>query len=1078
MIRAALKKPFTILVLFAGLLLFSILAIRTIPIDIFPKLNLPVIYVIEQYGGMSAQQMEGFFATRMQDQFLYVNGIKNIESKNIQGLSLIKLTFYESTNMAEASAQVALQVNRTMAFFPPGALPPQVIRFDASSLPVGELVFSSKTRNLADIFDLAMTRIRPLFATIPGLTAPPPFGSNARTVLININPEKLLAYNLSPDEVVNAITKNNAMTPSGNLRVGNIMYVTSVNSLEDSVGQFGDIPIKSNGSSTIFVKDVARVEDGADITVDYALVNGKRSVYMPIVKTPDASTLTVVNMLKERIPEMKSLLPADVDVSYQFDQSVFVINSAKSLMTEGILGAILTGLTVLLFLRDWRSSIVVIITIPISILGAVFFLNLAGQTINIMTLSGLSLAIGILVDQATVTIENIHQHLEMGKSKKRAILDACLEVAFPELLILLCILAVFAPSFIMVGVPKAMFLPLSLSIGFAMIVSYVAAQTLVPVLSNKLLKTERYQYHHNQLHAHAGEALDEQEDLQVMEHMDEDKEHRKEDGFFQRLKLALARRLEKWMPKRKVVVLIYLVLGLTGAGTCFVIIGKDLLPLSNVGQLQLRLREPDGTRLAVTESATKGVLGILDSTVDHHIEITSAYIGLVPSSFGASNLYIFNSGTQEAVIQVELNKSFKGKVEDLKEKLRHNILQRYPELHLSFEPIELTAKIMSQGASTPIEVDIAGKDIKEIEAYADKLVDTLKNISFLRDAQIVQPLKYPVVNIVVDRERLSLMGLTLENITKSITDVTSSSRFTDKNLWLDHKNSYTYQTQVEVPEYMMNSVEQLKGSPLIQGQMRPVLEDVASINIDTLPGEYDRSGPRRFVTVSANTHEKDLGSATAAVQKAINSLGTPPPGLVPEIKGMSSLLTETLGSLQSGLLAAIIVILLLLSANYQSFGTAICVLSTVPAVLLGSMLILLATGATLNLQSYMGIIMSIGVSVANALLIVTNAERLRIEYKDPFKAAIVSASMRLRPILMTSTAMIVGMIPMASGLGESGGQTAPLGRAVIGGLAASTFAALLIVPLVYGWIQQKKTFNTLSLLPEDDESEQKNNKEK
>ena len=430
------------------------------------------------------------------------------------------------------------------------------------------------------------------------------------------------------------------------------------------------------------------------------------------------------------------------------------------------------------------------------------------------------------------------------------------------------------------------------------------------------------------------------------------------------------------------------------------------------------------------------------------------------------------------MIQVELNKSFKGKVEDLKEKLRHNILQRYPELHLSFEPIELTAKIMSQGASTPIEVDIAGKDIKEIEAYADKLVDTLKNISFLRDAQIVQPLKYPVVNIVVDRERLSLMGLTLENITKSITDVTSSSRFTDKNLWLDHKNSYTYQTQVEVPEYMMNSVEQLKGSPLIQGQMRPVLEDVASINIDTLPGEYDRSGPRRFVTVSANTHEKDLGSATAAVQKAINSLGTPPPGLVPEIKGMSSLLTETLGSLQSGLLAAIIVILLLLSANYQSFGTAICVLSTVPAVLLGSMLILLATGATLNLQSYMGIIMSIGVSVANALLIVTNAERLRIEYKDPFKAAIVSASMRLRPILMTSTAMIVGMIPMASGLGESGGQTAPLGRAVIGGLAASTFAALLIVPLVYGWIQQKKTFNTLSLLPEDDESEQKNNKEK
>jgi multidrug efflux pump subunit AcrB len=1053
MIRAALKRPFTILVLFGGLLLFSIMALRSIPIDIFPKLNLPVIYVIEQYGGMSAGQMEGFFATRMQDQFLYVNGMKNIESKNIQGLSLIKLTFYPSTDMAEASAEVALQVNRTMAFFPPGALPPQVIRFDASSLPVGELVFSSKTRSLADIFDLAMTRIRPLFATIPGLTAPPPFGSNARTVIINIDPQKLLSFNLSPDEVVDAIVKNNAMTPSGNLRVGKIMYVTTLNSLEDSIRQFGEIPIKSNGSSSIFVKDVAKVEDGADIAVDYALVNGKRSVYMPIVKTPDASTLTVVNMLRDRIPEMRSLLPADVKVDYEFDQSVFVINAAKSLMTEGILGAVLTGLTVLLFLRDWRSSLVVIITIPVSIMGAVFFLNLAGQTVNIMTLSGLSLAIGVLVDQATVTIENIHQHLEMGKTKKLAILDACLEVAFPELLILLCILAVFAPSFIMEGVPKAMFLPLSLSIGFAMIVSYVAAQTLVPVLSNKLLKVDKYQSSPDNF------------------------KHNEKEGFLVRIKHTLTSRLEKWMPKRKRVVLIYLVIAFSGAGICFVVIGKDLLPVSNVGQLQLRIREPDGTRLTVTEAATKGVLDILDSTVDHHISISSAYVGLVPSSFGTSNLYIFNSGTQEAVIQLELDKKYKVNVEDLKEKIRHNILKQYPELHLSFEPIELTAKIMSQGASTPIEVEVAGKNMKDIEQYADMLVDTLKKISVLRDVQIAQPLKYPVVNIKVDRERLSLMGLTMDDIAKSITDVTSSSRFTNKNLWLDHKDSYTYQTQVEVPEYMMTSVEALKASPLKQGQMRPVLEDVASISVDTLPGEYDRSGPRRFVTVSANTYKKDLGSATAVVQKALNSLGTPPVGLVPKIKGMSSLLTETLNSLQTGLLAAVVVIFILLAANYQSFGTAICVLATVPAVLLGSLLMLLLTGATLNLQSYMGIIMSIGVSVANALLIVTNAEKLRFDFKDSFKAAIVSAGLRLRPILMTSAAMIVGMIPMASGLGESGDQTAPLGRAVIGGLAASTISALLMVPLVYGWVQQKKSFETLSLLPEDEVTEQNNNKE-
>ena len=1068
MIRAALKRPITILVLFMGLLLFSILAVKTISIDIFPKLNLPVIYVIEQYGGMSAEQMEGFFATRMQDQFLYVNGVKSISSKNIQGLTLIKLTFYDNTDMAEASAQIALQVNRTMAFFPPGALPPQVVRFDASSLPVGELVFSSKTRPLPEIFDLAITRIRPLFSTIPGLTAPPPFGSNARTVVINVNPERLRTYNMSPDEVVDAITRNNVMTPSGNLRVDSTMLITSINSLEGKVKHFEDIPIKSNGSTILFVRDVAKVEDAADITVDYALVNGKRSVYTPVVKTPDASTMQVVHDLRAKIPEMKSLLPPDVDVRYEFDQSIFVINAAKSLMTEGILGAILTGLTVLLFLKDWRSSLVVIITIPVSVLGAIFFLNLFGQTINIMTLSGLALAIGILVDEATVTIENIHQHLEMGKPKKLAVLDACNEIAFPKLLILLCILAVFAPSFVMTGVPKAMFLPLSLSIAFAMIVSYCSAQTLVPVISNWLLKEDMFRYQHEGEHAHAGMAMDNTEDLQVDEHTKEDRQHPEEDNLFQRMKTRLIRRLEKWMPRRKGIVILYLALMLIGAGLCFMIIGKDLLPKSNVGQLQLHLREPDGTRLEVTESTTRDVLDIIDSTVHHHVDITSAYVGLVPTSFGVSNLYIFNSGTHEAVIQVNLDEDYKVNVEELKEELRKNIRAAHPALRISFEPIELTEKIMSQGASTPIEVRVAGKDMGDIENYADKLVTTLKTVPFLRDVQIAQPLHYPVVNISIDRERLALWGLTLDNVAKSITDVTSSSRFTDKNLWLDHNTHYTYQTQVEVPEYIMNSVQQMQSAPLVKGQMRPVLSDVASVQTDTVPGEYDRSGPRRFVTVSANIHKKDLGSATAAVESAIKSLGPPPTGLVAQVLGTSSLLTETLDSLQTGLIAAIVVILLLLAANFQSFPLSVCVLSTVPAVLMGSMVMLLLTGATLNLQSYMGMIMSVGVSVSNALLIITNAEHLRLTYKDPFKAAITAAGIRMRPILMTSAAMIVGMIPMASGLSESGDQSAPLGRAVIGGLIASTLAALFILPLVYGWIQQKRSFRSASLLPEDD----------
>jgi multidrug efflux pump subunit AcrB len=453
MVRAALKRPITIMVLFTGLLLFSFMAVRKIPIDIFPKLNLPTIYVIESYGGMSPQQMEGFFATRMQDQFLYVNGIKNMESKNIQGLTLIKLSFYEGTDMAEASAQVALQVNRASKFFPPGALPPQVIRFDASSLPVGQLVFSSPTKSLKEIYDLAVTRVRPMFSTVAGLSAPPPFGANSRSVVVSVDPEKLRRYNLSPDQVVEAISKSNSMSPSGNLRVDSMMYVTTLNSLEEKVQQFEDIPVTTDGAAAVFIHDIGTVADAADVTVDYALINGKRSVYIPVVKTADASTWAVVQSLKGKLPEMQSLLPDDVNIGYEFDQSVFVINAVKSLMTEGILGAILTGLMVLLFLKDWRSSLVVVVTIPVAILSSVLFLNLAGQSINIMTLSGLALAIGVLVDQATVTIENIHQHLEMGKTKRQAILDACEEISFPLLLILLCILAVFESN-----VPAALFI--------------------------------------------------------------------------------------------------------------------------------------------------------------------------------------------------------------------------------------------------------------------------------------------------------------------------------------------------------------------------------------------------------------------------------------------------------------------------------------------------------------------------------------------------------------------------------------------------------------------------------------------
>ena len=1068
MVTSALKRPITVVVVTMSLLIFAVLSAINIPIDIFPQLNLPTIYVIESYGGMSPQQMEGFFSTRMQDQFLYVNGVKTITSKNIQGLTLLKLSFYESTNMAEASAQVALQVNRAMKFFPPGALPPQVIRFDASSLPVGQLVMSAKGRSLKEIYDLAATRIRPMFSTVPGLSAPPPFGANSRSITVNLDPDKLRSYNLTADEVVEALAKFNAMSPSGNLRLNDIMFTTTVNTLVKKADEFGDIPIKTKNGVPIYVKDIARVADASDVTVDYALINGKRSVYIPVVKTADASTWSVVQNLKKKLPEMQSLLPDDVKISYEFDQSVFVVNAVKSLMTEGGLGALLTGLMVLLFLRDLRSSLVVVITIPVSILIGVLLLSLFGQTINIMTLSGLALAIGILVDQATVTIENIHQHLEMGKSKRQAIYDACEEISFPLLLILLCILAVFAPSFLMNGVPKAMFLPLSLSIGLTMIVSYLLAQTLVPILSNWMIKAERYQhYEHGKIHAHAGEAMNRPEEIQVNVHLQNEIHEPEKNDFFEKVKIRFIRILERWMPSKRIIIPVYLIAVIALAGVFFVVIGKDMMPKLNNGQFQIRIKEPDGTRLERTEDATKQVLQIIDKTVNHHVEISSAYVGLIPSSYGSSNLYIFNTGTHEAVLQVQVDPDYKMNMDELKDALRKNIAAALPKLRITFEPIDMTEKIMSQGASTPIEVRVAGKNMDSIENYANRVIRKLKKIDYLRDVQIAQPLNVPVIDITLDRLKVAQFGLNVTDIGRSVTASTTSSRFTEKNQWLDENKAYTYQVQVQIPEYVMNTMDELREIPLLKGKSSPTLGDVADFKVTRKPGEYDRTGPRRFLTVSANIYKKDLGTATAAVQKVLKEVGAPPKGALAEVKGMSSLLTDTLSSLQNGLLFAILVIFLLLAANYQSFKLSLTVLCTIPAVILGSLTALLLTGSTLNLQSYMGMIMSTGVSVANAILIVTNGESLRLEFRDATRAAVTSASIRLRPILMTSFAMMAGMIPMASGMGEAGEQTAPLGRAVIGGLFASTIAALFILPMVFAWVQNKTTYESPSLMPEE-----------
>ena len=1022
--------------------------------------------------------MESFFAKQYINIFLFVNGIKSIETKNIQGLTLMKINFYPGTNMAQAAAEVSAFGNRAQAGFPPGSNPPFIIRFDASTLPVGQLVLSSDKRTNNELLDMANIYVRSSFTSIPGLVSSPPFGGNIRTVVIKADPELLRLHNMTPDQLVEAMRVNNQPTPSGNVRIGDKNYITPANTTIKNIKDFENIPLFKGGVQNLYLKDVATVEDGADITSGYALVNGRRSVYLSIAKSADASTWEVVQNLKKAIPRMQSQLPEDVKLSYEFDQSTYVINSVKSLLSEGAIGAILTGLMVILFLGDLRGALIVILTIPTSIISSVLFLDMFGQTINIMTLSGLALAIGILVDESTVTIENIHQHLDMGKPKALAVWDACKEIAFPKLLILFCILAVFAPAFTMGGIPGSLFLPLALAIGFSMIFSYLLAQTFVPVMANWIMKVKHHQKSDGkemtdaEEFSAAGLNSDSEEDTWsqkaalIEKNISEDKMSR-----FERVRARYLKFIGRMMPYRKPIVTSYIIIICLLAAWFIVNIGRDVLPKVNGSQFQVRMRLPDGTRIEHTEATTLQLLDSINKIVGkENVSITSAYVGMHPQLFSVSPIFLWMAGPHEAALQIALKEGVKFDLDELKDKIREKAKSIDNKIKLSFEPIELTDKILSQGSPTPVEVRFTGRDKKLNESYAKKLVNELGKISYLRDVQIGQSINYPSIDINIDRIRAAQLGVDITDVSRSLIASTSSSRYTEKNTWTDEKGGYTYSVQVEVPENKMKTRDDIGEIPLLKNSPRPLLGDVATLSIDSTYGEIDNLGAMPMLTVTANLYKRDLGTASSDVNKAIAALGQLPRGLNVQLIGMSSTLNETLDSLQSGLLVAIVVIFLMLAANFQSFKVSAIVLATVPAVLLGSLILLALCGSTLNLQSYMGMIMSVGVSISNAVLLITNAEQIRMHNGDAMLSAKEAAALRLRPIVMTAAAMVVGMIPMALGLGEAGDQSSPLGRAVIGGLVASTFAALFILPLAFAWGMGKASTANVSLDPEDEES--------
>jgi multidrug efflux pump subunit AcrB len=1054
----AMRRPITVVMIIVALLGAGVLALNEMRVDIFPAINAPQIYVLNNYAGMDPTQIEGIITNVYELNFQYVDGLKGIESKNIQNMVMLKLTFYPGTDMAAAMSQVVSLANRARGQMPPSVLPPFVMRFDAANVPIGYLVLESKTRPLGELADLGMQHIRPmLIAQLPGTISFAPFGSNTRAIVITVDPDRLRAHNFSPDDVVQALGTGNVVTPSGNLYLPGRMPLVPTNAMVADPHEMGNIPI--HVGSDVYIHDVAAIADATDINYGCALVNGRKSIYIPVVKKDTASTLTVVNQIHKSMPLFQSVVPKDVSVRYEFDESPTVRAAIKSVVTEGLIGAALTGLMILLFLGDARSVAVVLVSIPCSLTFALVGLWLAGHTLNIMSLGGLALAIGILVDEAVVTIENTHAQLLHTDSVARAARRAAAATATARLLAMLCILSVFIPTFILNEPVRSLFMPLTLAVGFSMIASYLLSSTLVPVLTVWLVR-------------HKGE-------------------HAAESRLFAKLlhvynRLVAAVISLRWIAVPGYLVACGLLLWLVGAQ-----VGTELFPQVDSGQFVIRFRAPPGSDYEVTRKLAIEMLEIIDQETQHKVAISMGYVGMAATNTATNNMLLFMRGPDDGQIRVRLLEGSGIHLADLRERLRKVLpeqlvpwskeqLQREGysaeesqslarKIVFGFEPGDIVSEVMSFGSPNPVEVMVVGPELAEVRKHALAVLAQMKKIPGLRDVQLFQQLDYPTVQVAINREKAGLSGLTVKDVTDALLVGTSSSRYVAKNYWRDPHSGVDYQVQVQVPLQRMDRPEQMETLPLrrVSNNSNLLVRDVASVETGVAPGQIDRSSMQRYLSITANVEGEDLGRASVQIAKAIADAGEAPRGVRVRVRGQVAPMTEMFQSLEIGLVLSVVVILVLLTGYFQSFKLGLVSIGAVPGVVCGVVIILLMTGTTLNIESFMGSIMCVGVSVSNSVLLSTFMDDHWRAGATVREAAIEGAKDRLRPILMTALAMILGTLPMALALEEGSEMVAPLGRAVIGGLLVSTFATLLVVPAIFTLLMGDKEKVSPSIDPDD-----------
>jgi len=1044
-VSLALRRPYTFVVMALLILILTPIVILRTSIDIFPDINIPVISIVWQYSGMQPQEMaDRFLSNTERGLTTLVNDIQHIESVALQGRAIEKIYFQPTANLQMAVAQVTAVSQQMVRQLPPGTQPPLVIVYSASSVPIVQVGISSKSIPEQELNDLTLNFVRSPLTTVKGAAIPYPYGGKSRVIAVDLDTQALQAHGLTPVDVVNAVDAQNLILPSGTAKIGSLEMNVRMNASTQTVAELNDLPIKTKNGATIYVRDIGHVRDGFTPQTNIVRQDGVRGTLLSVMKNSGASTLDIVAQLKARLPVIAESLPEDLQIKTLFDQSLFVRGSIQGVLREGAIAAALTALMILLFLGDWRPTVVITVSIPLSICVSIILLSALGETINIMTLGGLALAVGILVDDATVAIENIERNLAMGKDMKQAILDGSQQIALPAFVSTICICIVFVPMFFLTGVAKYLFVPLAEAVVFAMLASYFLSRTLVPTMVLYIMRG----------HEHKAAAP-----KTIL--------GRFQRGFengFEQFRETYRDLLGNALEHRKIFAIAFLGFCVLSSGLIF-FLGQDFFPAVDAGVFRLHLRARAGTRIEETARLCDEVEKVLRQEIPRNELVTILdNIGLPFSSINTTYSTSGTIGTSDAEILVSLNQDHHHPTADYVKKLREDLPLYFPGTEFFFQPADIVSQILNFGLPSPIDVQVVGRNLNANYAIAEQIANRMRHVPGAADVHVQQLMNGPAIDLDIDRSRAKEVGLNQEDVARNLLVSLSGSFQTAPSYWLNPENGVTYNVAIQTPDYRLDSMQALMNTPVSSSSAPSpqVLANLATIKPNTTPAAIYHYDITPVVDVYASVQGRDLGGLASDIREVLRQFeGKLPKGTHITLRGQVETMTSSFVGLAFGLIMAIVLVYLLIVVNFQSWLDPFIIITALPGALAGIMWMLLLTHTRLSVPSLTGAIMCVGVATANSILLVSFARERMDAGLSAFQAAMEAGFTRIRPVIMTALAMIIGMVPMALGMGEGGEQNAPLGRAVIGGLLFATVATLFFVPVVFTMIHGRKAGHVL-----------------